>query len=165
LPALAGTSQLGNAAVALAVLEATEPALLVPDEAVRAGLRNVRLPGRFQIVAGAPEWILDVAHNSEAAQSLAASLAERPCRGRTIAVCGILADKDIEAIVAALRAGVQRWIAGGLQGPRAADLARRIRAAGADSLVAVENVAAGMAQARLECRPGDRVLAFGSFLT
>jgi dihydrofolate synthase / folylpolyglutamate synthase len=168
LPALAGTSQLGNAAVALAVLEATEPALLVPDEAVRTGLRNVRLPGRFQIVEGAPEWILDVAHNREAAQSLAASLAERPCRGRTIAVCGILADKDVEAIVAALQAEVQRWIAVGLDGPRAlppADLARRIRAAGADSVVAVENVAAGMAQARLECRPGDRVLAFGSFLT
>jgi len=128
----------------------------------------VRLPGRFQIVAGAPEWILDVAHNFEAAQSLAASLAERPCRGRTIAVCGILADKDVEAIVDALQAEVQRWIAVGLEGPRAlppADLARRIRAAGADSVVAVENVAAGMAQARLECRPGDRVLAFGSFLT
>ena len=38
LPALAGVGQLGNAAVALAVLESVEPALLVPDEAVRAGL-------------------------------------------------------------------------------------------------------------------------------
>ena len=168
LPAIGGSSQLGNAAVALAVLEATEPALLVPDEAVRAGLTAVRLPGRFQIIAGDPEWILDVAHNAQAAQSLAASLAARPCRGHTVAVCGILADKDIDAIVATLAPQIRRWIAVGLEGPRAlppAELARRINRAGASSVLAVESVAAGMAQARIECRPGDRAVAFGSFLT
>jgi len=105
LPALAGASQLGNAAAALAVLESVEPALLVPDEAVRTGLRTVRLAGRFQVIPGQPEWILDVAHNAEAAASLAASLAARPHAGRTVAVCGILADKDVEAIVAAAGTG------------------------------------------------------------
>ncbi len=168
LPALTGASQLGNAAVALAVLESVEPALLVPDEAVRTGLVSVRLPGRFQVLPGPPEWLLDVAHNAEAAESLGASLAARAHAARTIAVCGILADKDVEAIVAALSPQVQRWIAVGLEGPRAlppAELARRIGQAGAASVVAVADVAAGLAQARVECRPGDRVLVFGSFLT
>jgi len=168
LPALSGVSQLGNASVALALLESVEPTLLVPDEAVRAGLSAVRLPGRFQVIPGQPEWILDVAHNAEAAVSLAASLAVRPAAGRTIAVCGILADKDVETVVAALAPQVERWIAVGLDGPRAllpAELARRIRAAGAASVIAVADVAAGLAQARAECRPGDRVLVFGSFLT
>jgi dihydrofolate synthase/folylpolyglutamate synthase len=108
LPGLAGSAQLGNAAVALAMLEAVEPRLLVPDQAVRAGLVDVRLPGRFQVLPGAPEWILDVAHNREAAQALAASLAARPCAGRTLAVCGILGDKDIEGIVAALQGRLSR---------------------------------------------------------
>jgi dihydrofolate synthase/folylpolyglutamate synthase len=168
LPALRGSSQLANAAVALAMLEAAEPKLLVPDQAVRAGLMAVRLPGRFQVIEGDPEWILDVAHNADAALSLAASLAARPCRGSTIAVCGILGDKDIEAIVAALSRQVRRWIAVGLEGRRAlppAELASRIGRAGASSVLAVENVAAGMAEARLACRPGDRVIVFGSFLT
>ncbi len=167
LPALAGVSQLGNAAVALAVLESVEPALLVPDEAVRTGLGSVRLAGRFQVIPGSPEWILDVAHNAEAAASFAASLAARPPAGRTIAVCGILADKDVEAIVAALAPQVGRWIAVGLDGPRAlapAELARRIGQAGARSVVAVADVAAGLAQARVDCGPGDRVIVFGSFL-
>ena len=168
LPALEGSAQLGNAAVALAMLESAEPAILVPDEAVRAGLAAVRLPGRFQVVAGDPEWILDVAHNADAAQALAASLAARPGRARTLAVCGILGDKDIEAIVTALKGQVTRWIAVGLEGPRAlaaADLAGRIAGAGAAPVLAAASVAAGMAQARAECRPGDRVLVFGSFLT
>ena len=83
-------------------------------------------------------------------------------------MCGILADKDVEAVVAPLLPGVQRWIAVGLEGPRAllaAELARRIRGAGAESVVAVGDVAAGLDLARAESRPGDRVLVFGSFLT
>ena len=168
LPALGGSSQLGNAAVALAVLEATEPKLLVPDEAVKTGLVTVRLPGRFQVFEGNPEWILDVAHNADAAQSLATSLAARPCRGSTIAVCGILGDKDVEAIVATLSPQVRRWIAVGLEGPRAispAELASRIGRGGGSTVLAVESVAAGMAEARIESKPGDRVVVFGSFLT
>jgi dihydrofolate synthase/folylpolyglutamate synthase len=168
LPALAGVAQLGNAAVALAVLEAVEPALLVPDEAVRTGLAAIRLPGRFQVIAGDPEWILDVAHNADAARVLAASLAARPCRGRTLAVCGILGDKDVEAIVALLSGEVSRWIVVGLEGPRAlppAELGGRIAGVGAAPVLAAGSVAAGMQQARAECRPGDRVLVFGSFLT
>lgn len=168
LPAIEGSAQFGNAAVALAMLESAEPAILVPDEAVRAGLAAVRLPGRFQVVAGDPEWILDVAHNADAAQALAASLAARPGRARTLAVCGILGDKDVEAIVMALEGQVTRWIAVGLEGPRAleaAELAGRIAGAGAAPVLAAGSVAAGMVQARAECRPGDRVLVFGSFLT
>jgi dihydrofolate synthase/folylpolyglutamate synthase len=167
LPALQGAAQLGNAAVALAVLESVEPALLVPDEAVRAGLASVRLPGRFQVVPGPPEWILDVAHNPAAAETLAASLAARRCEGRTIAVCGILADKDVEGIVAALAEEVDRWIVVGLDGPRAvapAALAERISRAGAASVLAAADVGAGMAQARAELTSRDRAVVFGSFL-
>lgn len=168
LPALGGSSQLGNAAVALAMLEAVEPRLLVPDEAVRAGLSNVRLPGRFQVIAGEPEWILDVAHNPDAARSLAASLAARPRGGRTIAVCGVLADKDAAGIAGALADEIERWIAVGLEGPRAlppGELARRLEAGGARSVSDAPDVASGIDDARRECRPGDRVVVFGSFLT
>jgi dihydrofolate synthase/folylpolyglutamate synthase len=168
LPGLAGSAQLGNAAVALALLEAVEPRLFVPDEAVRAGIAGARLPGRFQVLPGPPEWILDVAHNPQAAQVLAASLAARPCAGRTTAVCGILGDKDIEGIVAALDGRIDRWIAVGLDGARAlapAALAARIGHAGAESVLAAVDVQAGLAAARAEMKPADRAIVFGSFLT
>ncbi len=168
LPGLAGSAQLLNAATALAVLEGAEPAVFVPDEAARAGLRQVRLAGRFQIVDGEPEWILDVAHNPDAARALAASLAARPARGRTIAVCGILADKDIEAIVKSLDGAVQQWIAVGLPGPRAlaaTELARRIGAVTGRKVDSAGDVEGGLRQARAACVVGDRVLVFGSFLT
>ncbi|MGH8250810.1 MAG: bifunctional tetrahydrofolate synthase/dihydrofolate synthase [Steroidobacteraceae bacterium] len=168
MPALAGSMQLANAAIAIAALDAAEPAILVPDEALRSGLRRVRLPGRFQVVAGEPEWILDVAHNPDAALALAESLAARPTSGRTIAVCGILGDKDIESVVRALAGRVDRWIAVGLQGPRALDasaLAHRIGSVTGTPVAVAADVATGLRQARAEAERRDRILVFGSFLT
>lgn len=168
LPSLAGAAQLPNAACALAVLEAAEPGLLVPDEAVRAGLGRIRLPGRFQIVEGDPEWILDVAHNPDAARCLAANLAARRSAGRTIAVCGILGDKDVESIVRALADAVGRWIAVGLEGERALApdaLAARMAQATGQPVESAVDVAAGCRLAASVAAPGDRILAFGSFLT
>ena len=83
-------------------------------------------------------------------------------------MCGILGDKDIEGLVAALRGVVSRWIAVGLDGNRALPpgvLAERIRQAGARSVAAAADVTAGLAQARDGMRPGDRAVVFGSFLT
>jgi dihydrofolate synthase/folylpolyglutamate synthase len=168
LPGLAGSPQLANAVTALAVLEGAEPSVLVPDEAVRTGLTQVRLAGRFQIIGGEPEWILDVAHNPDAAHALAASLAARPARGRTFAVCGILADKDIEGIVRPLAGGIERWIAVGLSGARtltATELARRIDAVTGQTADVADDVEAGLRVARAHCAAVDRVLVFGSFLT
>jgi dihydrofolate synthase/folylpolyglutamate synthase len=168
LPALQGSMQLANAATALAVLEAAEPGLLVPDEAVRAGLTRVRLAGRFQVVRKDREWILDVAHNPDAAHALATSLAARRTRGRTIAVCGILADKDIDGIVSALRAQVQEWIAVRLDGPRSLPepkLAARIALQTGAPVATADSVASGCERAAAACAAGDRILVFGSFHT
>jgi len=168
LPALAGSMQLANATTALAVLEAAEPAILVPDEAVRSGLARVRLPGRFQVFGKDPEWILDVAHNPDAARALALSLVARQIRGRTVAVCGILGDKDIDGIVAALMIPVQQWIAVRLDGPRSLpepELASRIASRAGAPVTAAESVAAGCTLAAANCGAGDRILVFGSFHT
>lgn len=168
LPGIPGPAQLGNAATALAVLEAAEPGLLVPDDAVRAGLRDVRLAGRFQQVGDDPRWVLDVAHNPDAARTLAAGLAAHPAAGRTLAVCGVLGDKDVAGIATALAGCVDEWIAVRLEGARAlpeAALAERLAAALRRPVLQQPSVADGCAAARAAARPGDRILVFGSFLT
>ena len=168
MPAIGGSMQLANAATSLAVLEAAEPALLVPDEAVRTGLAQVHLAGRFQVVHRDHEWILDVAHNPDAARALAASLEARCCHGRTIALCGILADKDVDAIIAALNPQVQEWVAVALEGPRAlpeSELAARIAGRSGAPVAVAGSVVAGCDRAAAACGPQDRILVFGSFHT
>jgi dihydrofolate synthase / folylpolyglutamate synthase len=173
-PRLTGAIQYRNAATALAAVEALAgmagPALrLAPLEraVVAAALARVELAGRFQIIPGPVEWILDVAHNEPAAQILKENLLARPVRGRTLAVCGILQDKDAGEIARVLAGCAAHWIACALPGPRgstAAALAARL----APNIRGVEQaatVAAGCALARTLARPGDRVLVFGSFST
>lgn len=175
--ALAGSIQYRNAATALAALEsladakrsaAAEQAVAALDaRTVAAGLRNVRLAGRFQIVSGPVEWILDIAHNPPAAEVLAAELRERPCQGRTLAVVGILGDKDAPAIARALAPVLDRWFLCTLEGPRgirAAELARRLEPAVRAPVLAA-SVREGCAAARAAARPGDRVVVCGSVHT
>ena len=53
-PALRGANQLLNASAALAALESLRDRLPVPQQAVRLGLLQASLPGRFQILPGQP---------------------------------------------------------------------------------------------------------------
>src|SRR5256714_12304295 len=90
---------------------------------VRRGLAEVSLPARFQVLPGRPQVILDVAHNPQAAQVLADNLGASGFAPETIAVCGMLRDKDIAAVVAALSPRLTRWHFAALAGPRAASAA------------------------------------------
>jgi dihydrofolate synthase/folylpolyglutamate synthase len=174
---LAGSIQYRNAATALAALEslaagercaaARQVVAALDARTVGAALRRVRLAGRFQIVPGPVEWILDIAHNPPAAEVLAAQLGERPCQGRTLAVVGILGDKDAPAIASALAPQLDHWFLCGLEGPRgigAAELARRLEPIVREPTLA-DSVAAGCEAARAAARPGDRVVVCGSVLT
>ncbi len=168
-PALAGSFQLRNAAAALAVLEALRERLPVDVAAICAGLRAVVVPGRFQRIASAPETIVDVAHNPEAARALAATLREGPACGRTLAVVGMLADKDALGVVAALADTVEAWWVCTPDSPRAlpaARLAEVVRSRAPEVPLWIEaDVRGALAAARGEAREDDRIIVFGSFYT
>ena len=169
LPAMAGVCQLRNAAAALAVLEAVSGRLPVSAAAIRQGLRAAQVPGRFQRIAQAPEVIVDVAHNPEAARALAATLREQPVTGRTLAVVGMLADKDAAGVFSALCDEIDAWWTCTPASPRAqgaAALATVLRAqVGAVPVSVQPDVHKALAEARSAAREDDRILVFGSFYT
>jgi dihydrofolate synthase/folylpolyglutamate synthase len=167
-PALLGEVQFANAAAALAALDCLRHRLPVPRSAIDAGLQGVRLIGRFQRLASMPDWIVDVAHNPAAACTLAEQLAQQPTAGRTLAVAGMLGDKDIEGMAAALRGRIDGWIVGGLRGERAIPaqgVAQRLAAGGAHILDTAPSIAQACDVAHRLAAPLDRVIGFGSFLT
>jgi dihydrofolate synthase/folylpolyglutamate synthase len=170
LPSLAGEHQVGNAATALAaivVLAARDfPVALDRSEVIRA-LEMVSVKGRFQRVPGEVEWILDVAHNVPAAETLRDNLRRLPPARRTVAICGILGDKDIRGITSMLAGEIDAWIPVTLAGSRAvsADQIAQQLPATAAVLARAGDVAEACRAARAATRPQDRVLVFGSFLT
>jgi dihydrofolate synthase/folylpolyglutamate synthase len=169
-PALRGGYQLGNAAAVLAALDTLHARLPVSAGALRAGLLGVELPGRFQVLPGRPTIVLDVAHNPHAAAALAGALGTMGYHPETIAVCGMLADKDIAGVTAVMRPRIDRWFVGTLPGPRGAS-AQRLRdvllAAGVDASCVrmFADVAGALAAARAVAGEADRIVVFGSFLT
>jgi dihydrofolate synthase/folylpolyglutamate synthase len=137
--------------------------------AIRRGLVEVQLAGRFQALAGRPLTILDVGHNPHAARGLAASLRNLPAGGRTYAVFSMLADKDIEGVAAAMKASVDEWLVAGLDVPRGAGPERMAAALAAAGVTAPVSIHATPLLAHREAlrRAGqnDKILVFGSFHT
>jgi dihydrofolate synthase/folylpolyglutamate synthase len=172
-PALRGSHQLLNAAGVLAGLESVRERLPVPVQAVRAGLATVALPGRFQVLAGQPVIVLDVAHNPHAATTLARNLDQMGFYPRTYAVFGAMADKDLEGLLRPLVPLVDAWHLCALPTPRAAsptaigDVLRRLPPA--DRAHAPVRTHATPQEALCEALgaadPADRILVFGSFYT
>ncbi|MHA1568133.1 MAG: bifunctional tetrahydrofolate synthase/dihydrofolate synthase [Alphaproteobacteria bacterium] len=168
-PALPGAHQLDNAGGVLMALHRLKERLPVSVQAMRQGLLDVVLAGRFQVIPGPVEWVLDVAHNPDSMTRLAELLAQRPPAGRTHAILGMLADKDIATALVPLVSQVDAWIVVPLDTPRsapAADLGTVLR----EHQPSVQILTAdGMEQAielvRDRARPGDRVIVTGSFYT
>ncbi|HCA26710.1 MAG TPA: bifunctional tetrahydrofolate synthase/dihydrofolate synthase [Betaproteobacteria bacterium] len=168
-PALRGECQFGNAAAALAVLEALEARLPVTPAAIHRGLTEARLSGRFQYLAEKPAVILDVAHNPHAARVLARNLQANPVAGRTYAVFSMLRDKDIAATAAALDPWVDCWRVAEIAHPRGAaaeTLERALRRGGIRGEIYRDGSIAAAWRAICDAaNEDDRILAFGSFYT
>ncbi len=191
-PALRGAFQLNNASAALAALDALKNKLPVSMDAVRRGLVEVTLPGRFQVVPGRPMLILDVAHNPHAARTLAQNLADLPKdhstsnkptqnkpapnkltpikltpRSKTFAVFSMLKDKDIAGVVQALSKHVDVWLVAGIDAPRgatAAEMTTVLRVAGI-AAQSFATVSEAVQHAYNQATENDRIAAFGSFYT
>ena len=168
-PALRGAFQLRNASTVLAVLDALKEELPVEMAAVRRGLSEVTLPGRFQVVPGRPVLILDVAHNPHAAGALAQNLANMPPSHKTFALFAMLKDKDRAGVVRALKDQVDTWLVAGIAAPRGAtatEMAQVLEAEGVNGVVQTfATVSDALRHACNEAGENDRIVAFGSFYT
>ncbi|HEX5352945.1 MAG TPA: bifunctional tetrahydrofolate synthase/dihydrofolate synthase [Rhodanobacteraceae bacterium] len=171
--ALEGAFQFRNAAAAVAALHALGERVRWDARALEksdyAASTAPLLAGRLQHLSSHPDLVVDVGHNPQAARELARWLDRHPVAGSVRAVFGALADKDVEGVVTALGARIDRWYLAGLsdespRGETIARLAARVRTA-LPSAVCGEypDIPAALAGARAQASAEDRIIAFGSF--
>lgn len=119
---LLGAHQAGNAAVALAALEALAERweLDIGEEAIRAGLGAARWPGRLELLDGGPHGrvLLDGAHNPAGAAALATALGDLGIE-RPIVVFGAMRGKKVRAVLRALAPLDPRFIFTCVDDPKA----------------------------------------------
>ncbi len=167
-PALAGDIQIENAAAVLAVIEAMGLGQILSTEQVNDAFGRLRLQGRFQVIKGRRNWVLDVAHNPASAAVLARSLQKMSHKGPVTAVVGMLADKDVLGIIEPLSGMVDSWVAVPLAGSRAEPataLAQKIANATNKPCRIADSIPGALAAEDRRADPHALMLVTGSFYT
>lgn len=167
-PALRGAYQIGNAAVALTVLECLGDKLPIDIGAIKRGLLLVENPGRFQVLPGRPLTILDVGHNPHAARALRRSLINLAFAQNRIAVFSMLADKDIDGVLELVKDQFDEWYIAPLNMPRGMTidaLQDKLARHDIDKIKVFDHVQSAYQAALAKASENDRIVVFGSFHT
>lgn len=169
MPNLSGAVQIRNAANVIMGLHCISGLLPINLEAIKSGLREVTLEGRFQRIIKDCEIILDVAHNYQSASILAENLAAVPKPSKTIAVFSVLSDKDVDGIIALMHPYIDDWYISMVKTRRAMDITEIKKAinkhAANSKIVEFDSVDAAYAKAQSDTKEGDRIVVFGSIFT
>lgn len=98
---LAGNYQIENCAIAVETVKAlSDKGFPVSENALRAGLKSTKWDGRFTVIGKNPLFVIDGAHNEDAAKKLADSIRFYFTNRRIIYIIGVLKDKEYEKILA-----------------------------------------------------------------
>lgn len=100
---LRATYQLANAAVALETLDCLKEVCgyRIPEEKLKEAFARISWPGRFEKIAGKPDFYIDGAHNEAGAKSLAETIEFYFTNRKIIYIMGVLKDKEYEKILQA----------------------------------------------------------------
>ncbi|MBF0522152.1 MAG: bifunctional folylpolyglutamate synthase/dihydrofolate synthase [Candidatus Omnitrophica bacterium] len=120
---LLGEHQLGNASVAIGIVEALENlGVVVSKEAVYEGLKNIFWPGRFEIFKiGKATIVLDCAHNPASMEVAVKTIQDAFPRRKVTVILGLSKDKDKASICRVLHKIADRVIVTKAKHPRAYD--------------------------------------------
>ncbi len=159
---LVGRHQARNVALAAAA----SVRLGVEPDVVATAFASVGWPGRLERLELDRDWVLDGAHNPEAAEALAAALVDLGTDVATLVV-GVSGDKDAAGVIAPVAARARSLVATrAATSPRSApadEVARAARDGGfAGPVHEAPDASAALATARRLTRPGETVVVAGS---
>ncbi|MCW2878305.1 MAG: FolC bifunctional protein [Sphaerisporangium sp.] len=119
---LFGEHQAGNAACALAAVEALtgggEP---LDADLVRRAFAQVTSPGRLEVIRRGPTVVVDAAHNPGAMESVVQALEESFGFSRLVGVVAVMADKDVAGVLELLEPVMEEIVVTRNSSPRSMD--------------------------------------------
>lgn len=162
---LLGDHQLHNASVVLSIADTLiGEGWNISEQNICDGIRDVRWPGRFDIVCRKPLFIIDGGHNPQCIEALVKNIRDYLAGKKVVALTGVLADKDYADMYKPVMPLVDRFVCITPPNPRkleAEQLARYLRQAGAQAQ-ASESILDGVKKAMELAGEDGVVLCFGS---
>ncbi len=166
-PALPGDHQFANASAVMTAVTRLQSRLYISDAAIRQGLEQVDLAGRFQKIDGDVPVLFDVGHNPQAVKALRDYLEQHFKHTKIHALFAMMQDKDIVQVVDIIKDTITDWTLAPLRTPRAAS---------EESMLAIfqqldiKQVTAGFRDfssafkhVEQQAKNGELILVFGSF--
>ena len=162
---LLGDHQLHNASVVLSIVDTLKIiGWNINEQNIRDGMKDVKWPGRFDVVSHSPLFIIDGGHNPQCIEALVKNVEDYLHDRKVIALTGVLADKDYADMYVPIMPFVNQFVCITPPNPRkleAAELAKYLRTKGANA-VGSDSIMDGVKTA-LELAGSDGVvLCFGS---
>ena len=105
-----GFSEYKNLSTALTAIELEDKNLLPSEAELNLILKNFYLPGRFEKIVKNLTWILDVAHNPNAAKNLLNRLEILPEKGSKYMIISMMKDKDISGFIDIFSGIISKWV-------------------------------------------------------
>lgn len=131
---LLGNHQLCNAAIALSTIDVLiKKGWEISEEAVFQGIKEVKWPGRFEVISNEPLLIVDGGHNPQCIEALAQNIKDYLSDRKVIALTGVLSDKDYKEMYQPIFPYISEFVCITPPSPRrleAAKLAAYIQKAG-----------------------------------
>ena len=162
---LLGDHQLHNASVVLSIADTLiGEGWKISEQNIYDGIRDVRWPGRFDIVCRKPLFIIDGGHNPQCIEALVKNIQDYLTDKRVIALTGVLADKDYADMYRPVMPLVHQFVCITPPNPRkleSAQLAEYLRNVGAEA-DACQTIPEGVKKAMELAGEDGVVLCFGS---
>jgi dihydrofolate synthase/folylpolyglutamate synthase len=181
-PSLLGEFQKANAATAILALQIlhvqgrllldTKRQVTLDHRTLCTALQNIHLQGRFHKINSSPQVFVDVAHNAQAAEVLAAQIKVLAAdgQGKTWAIVAMLADKDVSSVLSAVSTEIDCWCLAGLDDVGRGLSVESLAELGRESLINQCTIQAPTVEEACDLvlsktSEKDRVIIFGSFYT
>ncbi len=162
---LLGKHQLNNAAIALSAIDVLiKKGWEISEDAVFRGIKEVKWPGRFEVIGREPLFIIDGGHNPQCIEALAQNIKDYLPDRKVIAITGVLSDKDYEEMYQRISPYISEFVCITPPSPRgleAAKLAEYLQKAGA-AATACMNIKEALKSALEYAGKEGAIVCFGS---
>ena len=176
--------QLSNASLAIQAIQLLSNSLPVNANGIREGIRSAKLLARCQVLSQDPLIVLDVAHNESSVERLTEFVSNyalnkqsdknvKEFEGKTLAVCGMLQDKEIAKSLEVLSPLIDHWHFATIDNERGASadyLKKQLESVAGDfsninhkTINCYPRIQDAYEVAIDELSAGDRLIVFGSF--
>lgn len=164
---LVGKHQAINCGVAIGVLDQLKIlGMPIDDEAAVAGLAQVSLEGRMEMLCDNPRVIGDAAHNAASIDAVMRAIGQNIPYDSMVVIFGCCQDKDVEGMLKQITLGADKIIFTGIKTPRGAnpsDLATSFAELSGRMAQVARNLGEAMEIAQKAVTREDLICITGSF--